>query len=88
MEDVVRVISHAVIISIGLVSDTLIKECCHCLQQHTSLISSAIGLAGALLFHSHVSLALYGVLTDCSVIAPVTGALGLRGWCENEEECM
>lgn len=76
MENVVRVISKAIIISIVIVSDTLIKDCCHCLKQHTSLISTAIGLSGAVLFHPHVSLSLYAALTQCSVFAPVMGNRG------------
>lgn len=76
MEDVVRVISKAIIISIVLVSGALIKDGCHCLKQHTSLISTAIGLTGAVLLHPHVPLSLYGALTDCSVIAPAAGKRG------------
>ena len=76
MEDVVRLISKAIIISIVIMSDSLIKDCCRHLKRHTSLISTAIGLAGAVLFHPCVRSSLYGALADCSVIAPVTGRRG------------
>lgn len=72
MEDVIRVISKAIIISIVMVSDTLIKDGCHCIKQHTSLISTAVGLAGAVLFRPRASPSLHGALTDSSVVAPVT----------------
>lgn len=77
MEDVVRVISKAIIISLVIVSDSLIKDCRRCLKQHTSLISTAIGLTGAVLLRPRVSLSLYGALTHRSVTAPVTGQKGL-----------
>lgn len=69
MEDVIRVISKAIIISIVIVSDTLIKDCCRCLKRHTSLICTSVGHTGGVSTLSCFALSLYEAL----IIAAVTG---------------
>lgn len=77
MEDVVRVISKAIIISTVIVSDSLIKGALSVSPTAYTINSpTAAGLTAAVLPRLCVSRPPHGALTDCS---SVTGEKSLRG---------